>query len=82
MARMRVSVPLPLGEALVLRELLRRYHESERPELRTDRAEWRVLVNLLGELERRLSGTADDARNNAKALAAARRRLGESEAPF
>jgi hypothetical protein len=36
----------------VLYDLLRRYQESEKPELTTSRTEWRALVLLLGALER------------------------------
>jgi hypothetical protein len=76
---MRVSVPLRQGEALVLYECLKRYHESESPDLVTDRAEWRVLINVLGELERRLSDPRLDYR---KSLERAKRDLDNSDAPF
>jgi hypothetical protein len=48
----KATVVLPWGEATVLYELLKRYHESERAEIVTDQAEWRVLVNVCGQLER------------------------------
>jgi hypothetical protein len=76
---MRISVPLPLGEALVLYECLDRYHKSGKPELVTDRVEWRVLIDVLGELERRMPIHYD----HQKELARARHRLADpNDAPF
>jgi hypothetical protein len=75
---MRVSVPLPLGEAVILHRCLKRYHESEKPELLTDSVEWRVLIDVLGELERRLPLGQD----LSKVYERARRDLAKSDAPF
>jgi hypothetical protein len=53
----KIEVELSHGEAVVLYELLRRYQESRKPDLVTDRAEWYALVLLCGALER--SGAAE-----------------------
>jgi hypothetical protein len=72
---MSVRLSLPRGHAMVLSELLTRYHDSRQRELVPDGAEWRALVLLLGKLERELSdGSGRDEWD--RTVAAARRELG------
>jgi hypothetical protein len=75
-----INVSLPWGEAVVLYELLRRYQESEKATLTTDRAEWRALVLLVGQLERNGAAEVPDYET---VLANARRELGSYDGvPF
>jgi hypothetical protein len=76
----RINISLSWGEAIVLYELLIRYHESRKPELRTDRAEWGALVQLAGHLER---GGVDEIPDYQGVLTQARTELnGYDAAPF
>ena len=76
----RIDISLSWDEAILLYELLSRYQEGEKATLTTDRAEWRALVLLLGELERK--GTAEIP-DYAKVLAEAQREFGSYDGvPF
>ena len=77
-ATVRVSVPMQYGEALVLYDLLRRYHEGAAAEMVPDRAERAVLIRFLGQLERRLSDGGEP-RKAQLALERARRALAEAD---
>ena len=47
-----IKIALPWDEAVVLYDLLDRYHGDAKPELMTDRADWQTLVSLFARLER------------------------------
>jgi len=59
---------------MLLYEFLRRYHESGAQELRPDEEERDVLIGILAELEKRLSGPPDQWKNHRKSLRRTRRR--------
>jgi hypothetical protein len=69
----RITLELSWHEAIVLRELLDRYQDSRKPELVTDAAEWRALVQLQGHLER---GGAWEIPDYGRVLREAREALG------
>lgn len=76
----RIQVELPWDEAIVLYELVERYHEAGVAQLLTDRAEWNALVALAGHLER---GGAAEIPNYGVVLEEARRRFDQYDgAPF
>ena len=75
-----ITISLSRAEAVVLYELLDRYHESGAPELVTSRAEWLALVQLQGHLER---GGAIEIPDYQELLAQARGEFGSYDnAPF
>jgi hypothetical protein len=50
--RDEITITLPADVAIVLYEMIERYYDAGKPELATNRAEWRALVLLSGALER------------------------------
>ena len=52
MWRSEVTITVPAEVAIVVYEMIERYYDAAKPELVTDRAEWRALVLLSGALER------------------------------
>jgi hypothetical protein len=51
-AEREITLTLPAEVAIVVYEMIERYYAAAKPELVTDRAEWRALVLLSGALER------------------------------